>query len=235
MDDRRFDQLTKALSGSTGSRRETLGLAVGGAAAAVLGFLGVEEAAIAQRRDNNDKRRRRRRNRDNDQDRPQQFCHCPDATGNNCRTKKLKAKKVDRHLKKHPNDYRGKCGRPAAACTDTNVPCDTRTSLCCAGVCCPDRTSPNGIGICPPRDATCCGEQTGGYCTSSFPNCCGSEGCCKSGERCCADINAPRGYCCPAGTTCDIGKGNCVAAQTAAQVASESVAGIFRPRRRTGA
>jgi len=65
MDDRRFDQLTKTLSGASGSRRENFGLAVGSVAAAMLGFLGVEEASVGQRRDNNDNRNRRSRNGNN--------------------------------------------------------------------------------------------------------------------------------------------------------------------------
>ncbi len=60
MDDRRFDQLAKAFAGEVGSRREALGLAISGAAAAVFGFIGIEEAADAQRRNNNDRNRRRR-------------------------------------------------------------------------------------------------------------------------------------------------------------------------------
>ena len=76
MDDRRFDQLAKTIAGEVGSRREALGLAISGAAAAVFGFLDAEEAADAQRRNNND-RNRRRRNRGRG-DRRVRICHCGD-------------------------------------------------------------------------------------------------------------------------------------------------------------
>ena len=232
MDDRRFDQLTKALSGATGSRRETFGLAVGGATAAVLGFLGAEEAAVARHR-------KRHGNRDRDRDKVKKVCHCPDASGENCKTKKLKEKKVDRHLKKHPNDYKGKCNKPSKACADINKPCLTNQGgACCAGICCFDirSTTPND-GVCPPRDARCCGlNQTGGYCTTTFPQCCGEDACCKDGEVCCANQIRPSGYCCRAGQVCDFNSpSGCAAAQTAgADAASESVPGIVRPRGRAG-
>jgi hypothetical protein len=240
MDDRRFDQMTKAFSGATGSRRETLGLAMGSAAAAVLGFLGVEEAAVAQRRNNDDRNRRRRnRDRDRDRDKVKKLCHCPDATGQNCKTKKLNAKKIDRHLNKHPNDYKGKCAKPATACTDINNPCRTNQGgACCAGVCCFDiRTAVPNDGVCPPRDANCCGLNfTGGYCTTTYPLCCGEDACCKTGEVCCANQIRPSGYCCPAGQVCDFNRpSGCAAAQTATtQAASESVVGTFAPRGRAG-
>ena len=238
MDDRRFDQLTKALAGAAGSRRKTLGLAVGGAAAAVLGFLGIEEVAVAQRRDN-DNRNRRRRNRNRDKDKVKKVCHCPDATGENCKTKKLSAKKIDRHLNKHPNDYKGKCNKASKACTDVNLPCPTNQGgACCAGVCCFDiRSAAPNDGVCPSRDANCCGlNLTGGYCTTTYPQCCGEDACCRAGEVCCANQIRPSGYCCPAGQICDFNKpSGCAVAQAATtQAASESVVGTFEPRGRAG-
>ena len=232
MDDRRFDQLAKAIAGEAGSRRKALGLAAGGALAAVLGFLGVAETTEARhtrRHGDRDSRSRREKTRT--------ICHCRDDTGNNCQTKRLPAKKAKRHLRQHPDDFKGKCDRASNACTDVNVPClTTQGAQCCAGTCCFDirNNVPSG-GVCPPRDANCCGaNQSGGYCTSSFPECCGEEACCRSGEVCCATIARPAGYCCPAGNTCDLeSPSGCRAAQAATQIASESV-GTFEPRGRVG-
>lgn len=233
MDDRRFDQLTKVLSGATGSRRETFGLAIGGATAAVLGFLGVEEAAVA---------RHRRRHGDRDRgERRVRICHCGDNNPQqvNCNSVRFPKKKAERHLRKHQYDYEGKCNNTPAACTDINNPCATNQGgACCAGVCCFDNRSaaPND-GVCPPRDANCCGlNQTGGYCTTTYPLCCGEDACCKDGEVCCANQIRPNGYCCPAGQVCDFNRpSGCAVAQTAgASAASESVAGIVRPRGRAG-
>jgi hypothetical protein len=243
MDDRRFDQLTKALSDATGSRRETLGLAVGSAAAAVLGFLGVEEAAVAQRGDNNNNnnknRRRRNRNRNKDREKNQKVCHCPDATGNNCKTQTLSEKKVKKHLREHPNDYAGKCTK--TGCQDLDTECNVnRPGECCAQNCCFDATSSTS-GICPTQGGNCCGlTTTGGYCTTSFPQCCGEEACCRTGEVCCSNVRQITGYCCPPGYRCDFNQFNgCLAPQAAVVAASletseESVIGSFEPRRRAG-
>jgi len=239
MDDRRFDQLTKTLSGASGSRRETFGLAVGSVAAAMLGFLGVEEASVGQRRDNNDDRNRRSRNGNNDRDKTQKVCHCPDDTGNNCKTKKLSAKKVKKHLKQHPNDYKGKCD--SNRCQDLDTECNVnRPGECYAQNCCFDTSSSTG-GICPTSNGNCCGlTTTGGYCTESFPQCCGEEACCRSGETCCANVRLQTGYCCPPGYRCDFNQFNsCLAPQAAvvgptAEAAPEQAVGTFEPRRRAG-
>jgi hypothetical protein len=103
VDDRRFDQLAIAIAGEPGSRREAIGLAAGGAIAALLGFLGLDEAALARRGNkngggNNNNHRHRHK------DKNKKICHCNDSSGNNCKTKTLSAKKAKKHLKKHAND-----------------------------------------------------------------------------------------------------------------------------------
>jgi len=230
MDDRRFDQLAKAIAGEAGSRREALGLAAGSAAAALLGFLGMEEAALARRGDRN-----KNRNRNRTREKTKKVCHCPDATGDNCKTKKLTKKKVKRHLKRHANDYKGKCNKNR--CNDFDKECNVnRPGECCAQNCCFD-TSSSTQGICPTSNGNCCGlTTTGGYCTEFFPQCCGEEACCRSGETCCTNARLPTGYCCPAGQICDFNTPNgCAVAQAAAaQVTSESTVGTFEPRRRAG-
>ena len=239
MDDRRFDQLAKAFAGEVGSRREALGLAISGAAAAVFGFLDAEEAADAQRRNNNDRNRRRRNRRRGD--RRVRICHCGDNNPDqvNCNSIRVPEKKADRHLRKHQYDYKGKCNKSSNACTDVNAACQTNQgAACCAGTCCFDVRNPGPTGgVCPPQNANCCGaNQSGGYCTSTFPRCCGEDACCRTDEVCCATISRPAGYCCPAGSTCDLeNPSGCRAAQTAAtQAESESIVGTFEPRGRAG-
>jgi len=236
MDDRRFDELAKTIAGEAGSRREALGLAVGSAAAAVLGFLGVAETAIARHGNKNNKNNNKNRNRhrNKDKDKKIKICHCPDATGNNCKTKKVSEKKAKKHLKQHPNDFKGKCNN---GCDDVDTQCNVnRPAECCAQSCCFDTSSASG-GICPSRNANCCGlTVTGGYCTETFPQCCGEEACCRSGETCCSNFRVTTGYCCPVGYTCDFNRPNgCLPpGAVTAQVASESTVGTFEPRRRAG-
>src|SRR5215210_3178680 len=100
MDDRRFDQLAIAIAGEPGSRREALGLAAGGALAALLGFLRLDETALGRRGKKNGGKNNNNHKHRNNKDKNKKICHCKDSTGNNCKTKTLPAKKAKKHLKK---------------------------------------------------------------------------------------------------------------------------------------
>ncbi len=233
MDGRRFDQLARALSASAGSRREAVMAATGGVAATFLGVLGIEQASAAP----NDKKKQDRRNRNNRNSRKKRvkICHCPDNTGQNCKTKQVSAKSARRHLKKHDNDNKGKCKN---RCRKTDIECNVnRPGECCFGQCCFDVTSSIG-GICPTDGANCCGlTNTGGYCTTTAPVCCGENACCRTGEVCCSSFRLTTGYCCPAGNTCDFNQPNgCLppAAAATSETRSGAIQGSVAPRRRSG-
>ena len=232
MDDRRFDQLAKAIAGEAGSRREAIGLAAGGVIAALFGFFGMEEEPAVARHTNRhgDRDRDRRRNRG----RTRKVCHCRDATKDNCKTLKLSGKKVRRHLKRHPNDYKGKCTKNR--CDDFDTECNVnRPGECCARACCADASSSAG-GVCPTSGGNCCGQHhTGGYCTASFPQCCAQQACCRSSERCCANAFQPLGYCCPAGTICDANSpSGCSPAPGVTSAGAEGHGAAGAPRGRAG-
>jgi hypothetical protein len=217
MDDRRFDQLAKAISAAAGSRRASLKIAFGSAAAALLGFVGFEESADAKKKNKNNKKKK--------------ICFCPDNTGANCEDQKLPKKKAKKKLKKNPDSYEGKCDDCQEIDTECNV---NRPGECCANNCCYDTTSSIG-GVCPTNDANCCGlTTTGGYCTSSFPQCCGENACCRSGEVCCSNVRVPTGYCCPGGYECDFNEFNGCRVRQDAEVETivERVVGTSQPRGR---
>jgi hypothetical protein len=231
MDDRRFDQLAKAISEAAGSRRDSLQIALGSAAAALLGFIGREEWAEAQRRRKNDRNKNNRNRRRNNK--KTRICFCPDSTGANCEDRRLPKKKAQRQLKRNPDSYKGRCDECQAIDTECNV---NRPGECCANNCCFDTTSSLG-GVCPTNDANCCGlTTTGGYCTTSFPQCCGENACCRSGEVCCANVRVPTGYCCPSGSICDFNQFNGCAFPQDAEVETvvERVVGTSQPRGRSG-
>ena len=234
MDDRRFDQLAKAIAGETGSRREAIGLVAGSAAAAMLGLLGVKETTSARRRNRDkDDRRNRNRRRNRDRDKEVRICHCPDSNPQNCSNKRFKAKKAKRHLKQHPNDYRGKCGNK---CLDVDVACNVnRPAQCCNQNCCLDTTSSTG-GICASAGGRCCGQHaTGGYCSEFFPQCCGQNACCGINDTCCGTPQDPNGYCCPPGQECCVSPSGCCPVSTGnSAVASEHGVRGGAPRVRAG-
>jgi hypothetical protein len=242
MDDRRFDQLARAIAGEAGSRRAALGFAAGSAVAALVGFFGLAETADAQRRNqdgnrdrNRDRDRRRRRRRD--EDKKVKVCHCPDTNQNNCKTKSVTEKERRRHLKRHPNDKKGRCKKNQ--CNDFDTECNVnRPGECCAGACCIDTTSSLG-GVCPTLSGNCCGQHfTGGYCTAVFPQCCGQHACCRANEVCCSNVFDPLGYCCPAGQVCDANQPNgCRQPAPPAGMTSATAEGTVRagaPRMRAG-
>jgi hypothetical protein len=230
MDDSRFDQLAKALSDAVGSRREALLLSTGGAAAAVLAFLGVEPTSTVLGRK---KRRNRKNKKKKKKNSKARVCHCPDATGNNCSSLFITRKRVNQHLRQHPNDYRGRCtGRD---CLADNSQCNiNRPSECCSENCCVDTLGGLG-GVCAQDGGNCCGQHvTGGYCSRSFPQCCGQDACCRFNETCCANSFDAQGYCCPPGQVCDANQPNgcapLVVQTTSASIESTVRAGAKRIR-----
>jgi len=238
MDDRRFDQLARAIAGEAGSRREALGFAASGAAAAVFGFFGLGESTEARRRNRDGNgNKSRRRDKDGDGEKKVKLCHCTDATRNNCRTRKVSENELKRHLKQHPQDKKGKCKKNR--CKNVDTECNVnRPGECCAQTCCIDSTSSQG-GICPTVNGNCCGQHfTGGYCTPTFPQCCAEHACCRVNETCCANAFDPLGYCCPAGQACDANQPNgCAPATPPAGMTSASAEGTVRagaPRMRAG-
>jgi hypothetical protein len=229
MDDKRFDELTKVLSAEIGSRRNALRAVVAGVGTA-LGAFGALDYASAKKK-KNDKHNHKHKKK---KQKKETICHCPDNDNNNCKTKKLPEKKAKKHLRNHPNDFKGKCDK---GCDDTDVECNiNRPSECCSNNCCLDTTSSSG-GICAASGGRCCGQHlTGGYCSPSFPQCCGQNACCLDSDVCCGTPQEPNGYCCPAGQACcNSPSGCCAADAAAANTTTASGAGRqYAPRVRSG-
>jgi hypothetical protein len=208
MDGRRFDQLAKAIAGEAGSRRKVLGLGAGSVIAALLGFFGMgeEPAAARHTRRHGDRDRDRRRG-----ERRMRICHCKNDNPNDCNSVRFSRKKAKRHLRRHKNDYKGKCNKDGG-CNDVGNTCAiANPEACCADKCCSVNGSATS-GICPSENATCCTQrQAGGYCSARFPQCCGEATCCTADQVCCPTSGG--GRCCGAGQTC--GLNSCQNAQGA--------------------
>ena len=205
MDDRRFDQLAKAIAGESGSRRLALRLTAGSAIAVLLGFFGMADKPAVARHNNRHGRRNRDRDGDGDGRRREsrKVCHCGD-TPDNCTTKPVTKRGLKRHLRKHSADYKGECNKDNnRGCTDAGAACDiSNQGACCANKCCSVNPGGGGTsGVCPTSRGTCCtARAAGGYCTAEFPQCCGALACCEGNQVCC--IGGGNGYCCGAGQSC---------------------------------
>ena len=131
MDGERFDALIRQLGATRLTRMRALRGVAASAAAALMGAGLVSTTTEAA-----DRRRRKRT-----------ICHCPDTDPKNCRTLRLRRKRARRHLRRHPNDYKGECRKqpkPAPTCS---------TDADCAGqVCC---TTGNKAGTCQPNLNAC--------------------------------------------------------------------------------
>jgi len=131
MDAERFDAMIKRLGTTRLTRMRALR---GVAASAVAALIG---AALLPA-DAADRHRRRRK---------RTICHCPDTDPKNCKTLRLRRKRAKRHLRQHPNDYKGECRKqpnPAPTCT---------TDVDCAGpICC---TTGKKAGTCQPNVNAC--------------------------------------------------------------------------------
>jgi len=226
MDDKRFDELTKTLSARLGSRRYALRAAAVGLATSVGAFEALDFASAKKKK--NDKHNNKNNNKK--KEKKEKICHC-DNNGNNCKTKKVSHKQAKKHLRNHPNDTKGKCD----SCDDTDVECNyNRPSECCSNICCVDNSSSTS-GVCSVSGGICCGQRnSGGYCPSSFPQCCGQNACCQTSDVCCGTPQQPIGYCCPAGQECcNSQSGCCVADAAAVNTTEASGAGRqFEPRGR---
>jgi len=230
MDDKRFDEITKTLSAELGSRRTALRAAVAGVAASI-GALGALDFAFARKKKNDKHNHRNNNNNNKKKGKKEKICHCSNNDSNNCKTKKVDHKQAKKHLRNHPNDYKGKCDK----CDDTDVECNyNRPSECCSNICCVDNSSSTG-GICAVSGGICCGQRnSGGYCPSSFPQCCGQNACCQSSDVCCGTPQQPIGYCCPAGQFCCNSSSGCCVADTATVTTTAAIGEgrQFGPRRR---
>jgi hypothetical protein len=129
MDGERFDALIRRLGTTRLTRMRVLRGATGSAAALMA-------AALVATTEAADRRRRKRT-----------ICHCPDTDPKNCTTLRLRRRRARRHLRRHPNDYKGECRKqpkPAPTCT---------TDADCAGqVCC---TTGQKAGTCQPNLNAC--------------------------------------------------------------------------------
>ena len=127
MDGERFDALIRRLGTTRLTRMRALRGAAGSAAALMAAAL------VATTTEAADRRRRKRT-----------ICHCPDTDPKNCVTLRLRRKRARRHLRRHPNDYKGECRKqpkPATTCT-TDADCAATGQVCCttgkkAGTCQP--------------------------------------------------------------------------------------------------
>ena len=131
MDGGQFDKLIARFGATRLTRVAALRGLVAGAVAALAGAGLPSDATDAA-----DRRRRKRT-----------ICHCPDTDPKNCATLRLRRKRAKRHLRRHPNDYKGACQKqpkppkspkPAPTCTEEE--CAAIGQVCCttgkkAGTC----------------------------------------------------------------------------------------------------
>jgi hypothetical protein len=188
VDLRRFDDLIQRLSTASLTRSQALrSLAL--SAAALAGVRLTVEPGLARKRNNKNKNEPKRR-----------VCHCgrnnPQRVG--CKTKRLPKDKVKQHLKRHKDDYKGRCVTPVSAPPPVcqNPATCTVDAQCCAGVC-----NSRGVG---PTQHTCVACRTArADCAPGTENgCCAGMICPTSGfnaGRCCVEIGVPPGTCMPVG------------------------------------
>ena len=134
MDAERFDAMIKRLGTTRLTRMRALRGVAASAAAALIGAALVPAAADAA-----DRHRRRKRT----------ICHCPDTDPKNCKTLRLRRKRAKRHLRQHPNDYKGECQKqpnPTPTCT-TDADCAATGQICC--------TTGKKAGTCQPNVNAC--------------------------------------------------------------------------------
>jgi hypothetical protein len=181
MDGSRFDTLVKALAAD--SRRQLItplattpltranavrGLVAGAAALAAVTRTGQPGAADRKK----DEKKRK-------------VCHCLDTTAATCRTLKKEKKKVRKHLRRHPCDYKGRCTGVSgcspgltATPTPTLSPALTCTPNCVAKDCGDDGCGGScgtcsGLRICSGGDCVCADRTcAGGQCAVDTQTCC---------------------------------------------------------------
>ena len=132
MDAERFDTMVRRLGMTRLTRISALRGLAGSAAALLMGG-----ALLPTTTEAADRSRRKRT-----------ICHCPDTDPKNCRTLRLRRKRARRHLRRHPNDYRGECQKqPKPAPTCTAEECAATGQVCC--------TTGNKAGTCKPSLNAC--------------------------------------------------------------------------------
>jgi hypothetical protein len=131
MDGLQFDALIQRLGAARLSRLRVLQGVAGGAAALLAGAALTSEATEAA-----DRRRKRT------------ICHCPDTDPKNCVTLRLRRKRARKHLRQHPNDYKGACAKqPKPVPTCTVEQCAALGQVCC--------TTGSKVGTCQPNINAC--------------------------------------------------------------------------------
>jgi hypothetical protein len=143
VDGKRFDALIKGLGRARLTRLRAVQSLAAATAVSLTGITLVADGTEAADRD----RRERERT----------ICHCGDNNPQRigCKTKRLPKDKARRHLRRHEDDYRGKCDdSPAPNPTPVGQDCLSQGPNACPGeVCCGAGTKQ--VGTCKPNFNAC--------------------------------------------------------------------------------
>ena len=201
MDGKTFDELIKGLR----TRRVTRLRALQGMAAATMvgltgGRLATEGTAAADR---------------NRRDRLRNVCHCGDNNPQqvNCVTKRLEKEKVQRHLDRHRDDYKGRCRRnPSVGCGPANMTqgsCPPGQLCNNQANCVPGCTGQNGTpGSCPGgqvcNNGQCQGQPLGCNPANNTQGSCAAGQLCNTNANCVPGCTGQTGTLgsCPGGQAC---------------------------------
>lgn len=186
VDDRSFDALSKAVTGTWPSRRAVLSRLGLGALAAI----GISRGTTVEEADAKKRKSRKRK-----------ICLCTGDTAGSCKTKKVKRRKLKKTFKKNPCSYGGKC--------NGSNPCAPPPT---AGfTIAPDVVSVTNISVACPQGTECTGGVTtcvSGLCLSV---CVGTgQSTCPTGFSClglvCLPDDVANAVTCVTGADCDTGR-----------------------------